>query len=100
VEDGSGNRFRFLGTSDWDGSYACFFSRIVVTSHAVDAGKGVVKTGTLGFNEPWLVLATWNMLKKPAIQGLFTSSLFKPAVGTGRNPIEENCGRAAQAPHC
>jgi hypothetical protein len=47
----------------------------------VGAGKEVVKDGTLGFDEPWLVLATWNMLRNPAIESLFTSSLLKQASG-------------------
>jgi hypothetical protein len=45
------------------------------------AGKAVVKDGTLGFSEPWLVLAVWAMLGKPALDSRFTSSLLKPALG-------------------
>jgi hypothetical protein len=41
----------------------------------------VVKDGTLGFNEPWLVLAVWAMLGKPAMDSRFASSLLKPALG-------------------
>lgn len=44
-------------------------------------GKAVVKDGTLGFSEPWLILATWKMLQKPAIDSIFTSSLLKRAAG-------------------
>ena len=44
-------------------------------------GKAVVKDGTLGFNEPWLVLALWAMLGKPAMDSRFTSSLLKPVLG-------------------
>jgi hypothetical protein len=43
-------------------------------------GKQVVKDATRGFSEPWLVLAAWAMLRNPAVDSLFTSSLLKPAV--------------------
>jgi hypothetical protein len=45
----------------------------------VAAGKNVVKDSTLGFDEPWLVLTAWNMLRNPAMESLFTSSLLKQA---------------------
>ena len=37
------------------------------------AGKGVVKAGDLGFNEPWLILAFRSMLGNPAPEALFTA---------------------------
>jgi hypothetical protein len=54
---------------------------LAVGASLVGPGKAVVKDGTQGFNEPWLVLATWNMVKKPAVESLFTSSLLKRAAG-------------------
>jgi hypothetical protein len=53
-----------------------------------DVGRQVVKNDTLGFNEPWLVLAAWNILgQKPAINSKFTFSTLRPPVpslGAGR----------------
>ncbi|HXB73429.1 MAG TPA: hypothetical protein VNY05_34640 [Candidatus Acidoferrales bacterium] len=44
----------------------------------VRVGARIVKDSTGGFDEPWLILATWRMLENPAIESLFTSSLLKP----------------------
>jgi hypothetical protein len=49
----------------------------------VDAGKDVVKKSTGGFDEPWLIIATTNLLQSPTVDSLFTSPLLKPAVGAG-----------------
>jgi hypothetical protein len=42
-------------------------------------GKEVVKDATLGFDEPWLVLAVWNMLGQPAVDTRFTSPMLERA---------------------
>lgn len=44
-------------------------------------GRQVVKDSTLGFDEPWLILATREMLQNPAIEILFTSPTIKRATG-------------------
>jgi hypothetical protein len=49
----------------------------------VDAGKDVVKESTGGFDEPWLIIATTNLLQSPTVDSLFTSPLLQPAVGAG-----------------
>jgi hypothetical protein len=46
----------------------------------IGVGEKVVKASTRGFNEPWLVLATAEMLQKPSLDSRFTSSLLKVAV--------------------
>jgi hypothetical protein len=62
----------------WSSAMETYAKALVAGQSIEKAGKGVVKTGTLGFNEPWLVLAAWNMLGKPAIDSQFTSSLLRP----------------------
>ena len=62
----------------WSSAMEKYANALVAGQSIEKAGKGVVKTGTLGFDEPWLVLAAWNMLGKPAIDSQFTSSLLKP----------------------
>jgi hypothetical protein len=61
----------------WSSAMQNYAKALAVGESLEKAGKGVVKTGTLGFDEPWLVLATWSMLGKPAIDCQFTSSLLQ-----------------------
>jgi hypothetical protein len=63
----------------WSGAMARYAKALAQNQSLVDAGKGVVKDGTAGFNEPWLLLAAWTMLGKPAVDNLFNSSLLTPA---------------------
>jgi hypothetical protein len=65
----------------WSSAMETYAKALAVGASLVGPGKAVVKDGTQGFNEPWLVLATWNMVKKPAVESLFTSSLLKRAAG-------------------
>ena len=65
----------------WSSAMENYAKALAAGQSLVGAGKEVVKDGTLGFDEPWLVLATWNMLRNPAIESLFTSSLLKQASG-------------------
>jgi len=39
-----------------------------------EPGEEVVKGSSLGFSEPWLVLASWAILENPAITSQFTSA--------------------------
>ena len=41
----------------WSNAMANYAQALAAGKSLVDAGKGVVKDGTLGFSEPWLVLA-------------------------------------------
>jgi hypothetical protein len=62
----------------WSAAMENFAKALVAGQSLVGAGKGVVQDGTRGFDEPWLVLAIWYMLKRqPAINSLFTSLLLK-----------------------
>lgn len=63
----------------WSGAMAKYANALAQNESLVDAGKGVVKDGTAGFNEPWLLLAAWAMLGKPPVDNLFTSSLLQVA---------------------
>jgi hypothetical protein len=65
----------------WSSAMENYAKALAAGQSLVGAGKAVVKDATIGFNEPWLVLATWNMLRNPAIDSLFTSSLLKQASG-------------------
>ncbi len=61
----------------WSGAMGDYAKALAHNQSLVDPGKKVVKDGTLGFNEPWLVLAAWLMLGKPAVDSLFHCSLLK-----------------------
>jgi hypothetical protein len=65
----------------WASAMEKYAKALVGSQSLVAIGKQIVKDGTQGFNEPWLVLATWEMLQKPAINVVFTSSMLKLAVG-------------------
>jgi hypothetical protein len=41
-------------------------------------GKAVVQDANLGYNEPWMVLASWKMAGQPAIEAKFISSIGAP----------------------
>jgi hypothetical protein len=66
----------------WSLAMAHYANALAQNQPLTGLGKAVVKDGTMGFNEPWLVLATWLMLgQRPAVDSLFTSSLLKQAIG-------------------
>jgi hypothetical protein len=65
----------------WSSAMEKYAKALAAGRSLVGVGKEVVKDSTGGFDEPWLVLSTWNMLQKPAIESLFTSSLLKLAGG-------------------
>lgn len=66
----------------WSSAMENYAKALAAGQSLVGAGKAVVQDGTFGFDEPWLILATWNMLQNPAMESLFTSSLLAPATGT------------------
>ncbi len=68
----------------WSGAMGDYAKALAHNQSLVDAGKKVVKDGTLGFNEPWLVLATWLMLGKPAVESIFHCSLLNQATPIAR----------------
>ncbi len=70
------------------------YAKAIAANKSIEkAGEGLVKKSTGGFNEPWLVLATWSMLQNPALEVVFTSSLLKPAIAAGAGAAS----RATQA---
>lgn len=65
----------------WSSAMEKYAKALAANQSLVAVGKEVVKDSTGGFDEPWLVLATWNMLQKPGIESRFTSSLLQRAAG-------------------
>jgi hypothetical protein len=65
----------------WSSAMENYAKALAASQSLVGIGKQVVKDGTRGFNEPWLILATWEMLQNPAINVVFTSSMLKLAAG-------------------
>jgi hypothetical protein len=43
----------------------------------------VVKDANIGYNEPWMVLAAWDLTARPAIRAEFFTSLPEAAVAAG-----------------
>jgi hypothetical protein len=66
----------------WSSAMEKYAKALAAGQSLVGVGKEVVRDATGGFNEPWLVLATWEMLRNPAIQSIFTSSLLKQVTGS------------------
>jgi len=65
----------------WSSAMEAYAAALSRNQPFTGVGKAVVQDGTLGFDEPWLVLAVWTMLGKPAVDSQFSSSLLKPALG-------------------
>jgi hypothetical protein len=50
------------------------------------AGKDMVKDANLGYNEPWMVLASWNLAGRPSMEAKFISSIASPpALAAGQS---------------
>jgi hypothetical protein len=64
----------------WSEAMGNYASALSKGQPLVESGKDLVKDGTLGYSEPWLILASWNILENPAVDSLFTSSLLKSQV--------------------
>jgi hypothetical protein len=64
----------------WSQSMAAYAQALASNQPVVDAAKNVVKDGTRGYNEPWLVLTAWNTIGHPTVDSLFTCSLLKQAM--------------------
>ncbi len=65
----------------WSSAMESYAKALAAGQPLERVGREVVEDSTLGFKEPWLILAVWEMLQNPAIDSLFTSSLLKLAVG-------------------
>ncbi len=67
----------------WSEAMSNYATALAEGKPLVNLGKAVVKDGTMGFNEPWMILAAWNVLGRPAMDSMFTSSLIQGlAAGT------------------
>lgn len=60
----------------WSSAMANYARALAAHEPLEKAGAEVVKAGTLGFGEPWMILAAWNLLGNPPMQTEFTSSLL------------------------
>lgn len=65
----------------WSSAMESYAKALAQNGSLEKVGKAVVQDDTRGFNEPWLILATWAMLGKPALDCRFMSSLIKQAAG-------------------
>jgi hypothetical protein len=61
----------------WSKDMEAYATALADGKSPVGAGIAMVQDATRGFDEPWLILATWNLLQKPTIDSLFTSTLLK-----------------------
>jgi hypothetical protein len=59
----------------WSSAMANFAKALKAGQPLDQAGAKFVKAGTLGFGEPWLILAVWNLLGNPPLVTQFTSSV-------------------------
>ena len=60
----------------WSSAMANYARALAAHESLEQVGAQVVKAGTLGFGEPWMILAAWNLLGNPPMQVEFTSSLL------------------------
>jgi hypothetical protein len=65
----------------WSEAMANYAKALAKGQSLVSIGKEVVKDSNLGYNEPWMILTTWNLAGKPTITSDFISSLPQPALG-------------------
>ena len=59
----------------WSGAMANYGRALAANQDLVKVGTDLVLDSTGGFDEPWLILAAWNMLGKPALQSMFSCSV-------------------------
>jgi hypothetical protein len=65
----------------WSEAMADYSKALAKHQSLTSVGKEVVKESNLGYNEPWMILTTWNLAGKPTITASFISSLPQPALG-------------------
>lgn len=71
-------------TAVWWAEAMANYATALAKGHSLEAvGKKVVKDSNRGYNEPWMILAAFNLAGKPPIQSQFTSSLSGPAAAVG-----------------
>jgi len=65
----------------WADTMADYAKALAAGKPLEGVGAKVVKDSNRGYNEPWMVLAAWNLTGKPAATVEFTSSLPAQAMG-------------------
>ena len=65
----------------WSEAMADYSKALAKRQSLASVGKEVVKDANLGYNEPWMILTTWNLAGKPPMASNFISSLPQPALG-------------------
>lgn len=68
----------------WAAAMSAYASALAKRQSLAAAGKEVVRDANLGFNEPWMILAAWNMTGRPAIKATFVTSQTQPKTATAR----------------
>jgi hypothetical protein len=60
----------------WASAMANYANALIKGQPLEKVGKDVVKESNQGYNEPWMILAAWEITGKPEIKAGFTSSLI------------------------
>ncbi len=68
----------------WSDAMAAYATAMKKGQSLVPEGKEVVKDANLGFNEPWMVLAAWELTGRPAIKAEFVTALPQPAAAAAK----------------
>jgi hypothetical protein len=63
----------------WAESMESYAKALANNQSLVNVGKEVVKNANSGYNEPWMILAAWDLTGRPTIGSHFTTSLPAPA---------------------
>lgn len=59
----------------WSQAMADYAAALAKGESLGEVGKEVVKDANLGYNEPWMILTTWDLAGRPTITSDFSSSL-------------------------
>ena len=68
----------------WADAMAAYAKALDNSKPLEAAGKQVVKNSTIGYSEPWMVLASWKLTGEPAINAELVTSLPKPVLAAGQ----------------
>lgn len=68
-------RVDFVAFEWWSDAMSQYAKALAAGQPLEKPGEGVVKKSNLGFNEPWMILSTWNRLGGPALSSSFTHAL-------------------------
>jgi hypothetical protein len=72
-------------TAVWWADAMAAYAKALANKQSLEAvGKAVVKDSNNGFNEPWMVLAAWDLAGQPAITAEFVNALPVTGMAAGR----------------